>query len=461
MPEENEFIKEFECIGKWWFYGHNEEQYCGTLQFNIKNGGELILTKEDAFDLKNLWLQKPFIIQGYSNIGDVTLFDCKLISTRGSIGKLSTITLKSNEGIIGAHFANKDEILIQFLAINYSYLSKWCDSFGIIPLEILFTNWDKEEIKFTFKNESKLLTSGKGYSIFLYNTIEKRGIINELKKQIEFEENPYIGIALDNKNNLEDYQEFSDSIQYFLTIAIREQVFPLFIVGKTESNKQIKYFKKLPKTNEFSSFLVPNFSFSDIRDNMKECMEKWLANKEKLNSVCELYFSSLNSKFNSELRFLYVIQAVEALHRTILEKNKYIEDEEYRKEEGLYNKFISIVEQEDIDSSFKDSLRDKLKYENEYSLRKRLKDLLKENLELINARKSMMTDEIDDFIGRVVDTRDYYTHHDEDLKDRILIGEKLKHASKVLTALIEIVLMSTMGLSFEKIKELRKNQHPL
>jgi hypothetical protein len=461
MSEEYEFIRELECIGKWWLPEKDEEQLCGALKFNSTSGGklELVLQPDNHIDINPV--QDSVTLFGHTNIGDITLFDCKLGKRDASVGTLSTAIFEFNEGIIGTHISNKEDILMRMLAVNFLYLNAWCDSYGVKPEEVFFSFVKKKE-EFSFKlPQPFLLAKSNDYEVYLIADNKRSFSLTDTSKQIIFEETPYVEILLQDKNTLKDYQEFVNSIQCFLTLAVREQVFPLFVTGVTTDGQRIKYFHRLSATHDFSTFLVANFALSDIQENIKEYFQNWLDNRDKLNSACELYFSSLNENLNPELRFLYLIQAVEALHRTVFEENKYISDEEYRKDGGLYDKFIKTVEQKDTTPDFKDSLKHKLKYENEYSLRKRLKGMLNKNLELINARKVIINGAIDTFIEKVMDTRDYYTHHDEDLKDRILKGKELEHAVKVLTALVEIILIFKAGFSNEKIKELRRTTHPL
>jgi hypothetical protein len=83
-------------------------------------------------------------------------------------------------------------------------------------------------------------------------------------------------------------------------------------------------------------------------------------------------------------------------------------------------------------------------------------------LGIINIQETIVKkEERNAFIEEIVDTRNYYTHLDNDLKDKILKGEELERAVKVLEALIEIALMSETGISMEEIKKLRQYPHIL
>ncbi len=82
----------------------------------------------------------------------------------------------------------------------------------------------------------------------------------------------------------------------------------------------------------------------------------------------------------------------------------------------------------------KASLKERLKYENGYSLMKRLKELFapypeKESLEANP-----------DFSNGVVDTRNYLTRYTDELKEKALHGPRLLKANEDLRALLTSLL---------------------
>ena len=463
MPKDKEFLKEFECGGQWWLPTDKRRKLSGTLKFDIEKGGSLKLEGDKKHTWNLATISKNLVIFGTTDKGEISLFNCKFKKSKDSINELSNILFECEEGIIGAHISNMDSILIRSLNVSFSYLSKWGDSFGVSNREFLISFVrEKEEFSFKFP-QPLLLAQGNGYKIYLEAKTEKSFSFTDMSKQIIFSEIPYIDILLQGKNTFKDYQDFIKSIQYFLTPAVREQVFPLIVTGVTSDSKQLTFFSRLFSTPVSESLLVANFALSDIQENIKEYLQNWLDNRDELNSACGLYFSSLDKNINPELRFLYLIQAVEGLHRAIYKDDKYMTDEEYRKEGGLYETFIKVIP-DSISPDFKQSLKDgKLYYANEYSLKKRLKEMLDDTyIDIINIRKTIVKkEELDGFIDKIVKTRNYYVHQDKELKDKILKGEELERAIEALKASTEIVLISEMGISVEEIKELRRTLHPL
>jgi hypothetical protein len=94
------------------------------------------------------------------------------------------------------------------------------------------------------------------------------------------------------------------------------------------------------------------------------------------------------------------------------------------------------------------SLKSRIKYGNEFSLRTRLNKIFaeyQENLiEFIENKNA--------FIEKVIDTRNYLTHYDK--KEKAAIGEELDPIIQKLKILLKICLLTELGFSSEEIKKL-------
>jgi hypothetical protein len=102
----------------------------------------------------------------------------------------------------------------------------------------------------------------------------------------------------------------------------------------------------------------------------------------------------------------------------------------------------------ELSDEFKVSLREKMKWFNEYSLRKRLKELLCRNWGIYRPYVGILNE----FVGAVVDTRNYHTHYGEELEERAKSGNDLFIITEKLKMILEICLLVEMGISDEKIK---------
>ncbi len=281
-----------------------------------------------------------------------------------------------------------------------------------------------------------------------------------LPKEVNLKHTAFIKIKPSKSLHFNDYQDVCYHIQNFLSLAIGKAVFPIIIKGKSErcSTKSQNGKAIYPDifiyyaTNilfETSSKIHPFdmlFTFRDISDRFEDILKNWFEKSEILKPVYNLYFGTLyNPQMYLQHQFLSLIQAVEAYHRRKF-GGKYLSDEDY---ETIYSKFKEIIDELNIETSFKDALKSKLKYGNEFSLRKRLKDLF---VKYQDITQNFIKDEYN-FINKVVDTRNYLTHYDKKLRN-IADGKDLYRIIQKLKTVLQICLLYELGFDKEEIKSL-------
>ena len=133
------------------------------------------------------------------------------------------------------------------------------------------------------------------------------------------------------------------------------------------------------------------------------------------------------------------MQAIESFHRATM-NGKYLDDDAW---EPHKNKLLNEIPVE-LEDSFKSSLKSRLRYGNEYSLRKRIQELLKLfQEETVN--KLLFSKKY--FTGILVDTRNFLTHYDDSMEEEILNGEHLYWATIRLRILLFALLLRELGLN--------------
>jgi hypothetical protein len=141
--------------------------------------------------------------------------------------------------------------------------------------------------------------------------------------------------------------------------------------------------------------------------------------------------------------FLAIIQSIEFYHRNFF-NDEYVPAEEYRND--LYNILLTSIPM-DTPRDFKESLKRKLLYLNEYSLRKRLK-------ELIEIKLSFLKDNFnkpDEIINSAVDTRNYLIHRNEDEKYKSKSGIALSNLTNQLKYTFVCCLLLELGFNEKSI----------
>jgi len=282
-----------------------------------------------------------------------------------------------------------------------------------------------------------------------------------VQKEATIKQKTEIKVETSEDKPFEDYRKIMYHIQNFLTLGITKLVHPLAIKGITEVNKEmindktlyppVEIFYRLSDILKAPKTLPPFdmlFTFKDISGRFESFLRNWFEKLDLLEPIYDLYFGTLyNPRMYLEHRFLSLIQAIESFHQRIY-GGEYLSDENYKK---VYDTLVNAIPN-GVKIDFKESLENKLKYGNEFSLRKRLKEIFDKYQEILN----VFIENKNTFIEKVVDTRNYQTYHDEDLKERSASGKKLYHLTQKLKILLEICLLTELGFSSEEIKGLYK-----
>ena len=117
------------------------------------------------------------------------------------------------------------------------------------------------------------------------------------------------------------------------------------------------------------------------------------------------------------------------------------------KYEIVKNELNEYVKNSIMDSGQKDSWENKIKYGNEVSLRRRLKDLIR-YLSDFNITQKIINDNRDEFIDNVVGLRNYYTHYSKDDNPDIYNVIDLSFNLKLL---IELCILNELNFDKEFI----------
>ncbi len=142
------------------------------------------------------------------------------------------------------------------------------------------------------------------------------------------------------------------------------------------------------------------------------------------------------------VRFLSLLQALEGLHRALF-SGTYMDPEQYKVvKDALVDAIPNIVS-----ADHRASLKTKIRYGNEISLRKRLNDLAGRlddavRIQILGSK---------DVPQNWVDTRNYYTHWDEELRSKILTDEAMYEASVRLTNFLRALYLHQVGVPTETL----------
>ncbi len=449
-------IEKFEYKGIWWLPDKPEEQISGTLRFAAAEGAvlELIGSFKDLQDMNKIL--EPEIILGISSNGkNITLYKCFETKSTISFPGFQTSSFYGNVVFVGVHFQKAEEIKFNNLSIHYLHLDEWINTSGF---DIKYLR-EENEIIIKYKLPEPFQATISDELKILINFRSEGSTFSYFQKEATIKQTTEIEVETPEAKPFEDYIKIMYQIQNFLTLGITEPVYPLAIDGITEENREmindknpyprVEIFYTLPDIPQSPKTLHPSdmlFTFEDISSRFDSFLRNWFEKVDLLEPVYDLYFGTLyNPRMYSEQKFLSLVQAIESFHQRT-HGGEYLSVEEYK---PVYDTLVNAIP-DWVSSDLKCRLMEYLKYGREFSLRKRLKEIIyiyQDNIDRFIGNKNA-------FIENVVDTRNYQTHHDEDLKERAASGEELYRLTQKLKVLLEVCLLRELGFSSDEIKGL-------
>lgn len=168
-------------------------------------------------------------------------------------------------------------------------------------------------------------------------------------------------------------------------------------------------------------------------------LARWFELYESVAMPSQLALSVLNSdRLWLHVEFLSLMQALEGLHRALL-PGTYTSTESFEAiKRALWNAIPT-----DVPPDHRDSLRSRIKYGNEISLRKRL-DALAQRLN--ESLRQQILGAVGLFPQSWVETRNYYTHWDEGSRGSVLDGPAMHRAGVRLKHLLRALYLDVAGV---------------
>lgn len=447
-----------EYSGLWWLPSRPDNKVAGTLTFSNQDGIELKLigSLEDIEGLNNIH-QRHSVIWGItSDAKSITLSGCYAAGFRMGLPGFVSRDYWIHLCFIDIHLT-EEQLHFKRLVVSYSRLIDWVRTSG------LTVTWyenepSKRQFNYNLPEEIKAITT-KGTVSIDFSLNVKGDFFDEmrLRQSISME------IEADGEYEFDDLLlRYIRPFQNFLTLATTK---PNSVVSVQVYSKHNSYEKHdgtgvverpieaiFPQRHiepKPDKLLLPDymlFTLHDISD-FKETIERWLNISEELDSVCDLFFGVIyNSSMYLEQEFLNVVQAVESYHRRRM-KNKVLPKNEHK---ACVEAILSKVPDE-----YRDWLKELLNHSNEPRLRHRLSELFdKADIVL-----SPLVSNKEEFVKKVANTRNYNTHYDQHLKDKVAKGRELALLTAQLSYMLQACFLLELGFSREKCAEVfRRNQ---
>jgi hypothetical protein len=187
------------------------------------------------------------------------------------------------------------------------------------------------------------------------------------------------------------------------------------------------------------------FPFADIKDLASALTENWLVSLPVLGPVYDLLFGTLFGQDSFvQSKFLSLTQALESFHRRTV-GGTYVDLDKF----ATIRQLLENALPKSICAPLRRKLQDVIEYANEYSLRKRLKDLFgtltSRTIQMLKIADVAAT------LNLIVDARNYLTHLDEDSKISLNKDIVAMHSmNERLTALLFILILKRLGMDEDR-----------
>jgi len=443
-----------------WREDKPDKRLQGELEYGPTSGANADLYGHlyDSFDDKTLL--ERFTLHGLNfKNKPFSLFNSLICGGEMHLPGGTSCKITSVFGVVGGHYRSPEEILFKKVEVQFTGLVEWTCITGIgikvdenpRSLTVTYKIPATIELGKIGSFSARLQISGNAQPDFHSFDIKENCTFVLEAEQMQ----PYLA-----------FEEYIYAFQLFLSLAIQHPVRALQIIGNIDKPREIiqeipvfeefLIIRKISKSDWEDDKLIPQFllfNLHDLRPSPAAIFERFVERKEKLRAAIDLYFSTIyNEAGLPRVEFLTLAQSLEAYHRAAM-PGKYESDETYKN--GLRTKFWNVVPTPpEIDADFRTALANKLNYLNEFSLRKRLKELALKHATVLQD----FIGTADDFSGIVSDLRNKLTHPGEGNEKPDKDYRKLIRFSEMMALLLEVCFLDEIGFTQEAINEIIINR---
>lgn len=432
--------------GEWWLPDTPEIKLKGDIDYGPTKGALLSLHGQLHTGLT------PFTVWGETVNGKIiSLFDCHTKNMTLHFGGSSISVISSYFGVVCGHFKSADEMMFAKVIVQMSYLFEWANTTGI---NVLFDD------------------SGNGCQVIQKPVPDiSLGVVGDCKLALQFLSRiePNSGnVRLSEKCNftvetsvLASFGLFEDIVkrfQHFVALGIGHPVYVLSTKARidipmedyegSDIYEEYEIFHKLSMAEENNRDSIHNMQFSldDLKPEPSIFIHRFFERYSFIGTVSSLYFSTIYyPEMMLSQRFLTLAFAIEGYHRAVV-GGKYQDDDQYH--DGLMKTFLESIP-ENLSSDYRDSLENKLTHLNDFSLRKRVKDICVKFQTILHD----FLGDAAEFAGSIAVERNRLTHPAS--------GEVMKTASDLkiqwlktqqLALLLEVCILYEAGFNEEQLK---------
>lgn len=444
--------------GYWWIPEDPARRYPGRLSYDPKDGARLeLLFEEDTPSFTSATEDYP-LVHGVTKSGrDITLVNCYVIGDRWSTVGISALTIFGHLALDGFHLPSAESANIRSISATVPFLSTWLGTTGIdITHGKDFNDFDiayrqvspliariapSMELEISVRPASVPGGGGLGTEVTIRENIwlslkperpqPYHDLLNALHVAFDF----FTFVCMD-LCSAEDIQLEADF--HSRTLTNGATVYP-----RAHFHYMPVYSPKKQRTPHPMDLLL---KWSDLSRHFEPILARWFETARQLKSVRVLYLSALYGDHPYvENKFLAMCQAAEAFHRRF-RCGDYMDPDQYENE--VLPLMIERIPT-DLPRDLAEVMQQRFEYLNEFSLGRRLKDLVAENKEIILE----FVPNIKDVLRAIVETRNQFTHFSAKNMQTDISGETILYYVYVLRMIVDLSVLKESGMPADLLRK--------
>ena len=451
-PMEIEFDKPLDEPGRFWLPNDPSKAVPGRFKYDPTSGITLELTAELIPGKYGGSPEEHTVIHGQLMPGTfVTIADAFVTNRKFGSGGRGPVTITANRALFGRHVESIEQMVIKSCSICLAGLNEW------LGIKLLSTEdkmdegkWIGLDVHYRQPPGIKVELPNAGSTLFIKVKVCRHFSRNgmELGYQV------YFDIVADDSIPLSQIHDISWSLQCLMALMIGQvpathwmSVTPFLSDEESNDENECFFLYHQRADVKIKSIYAPEMllPYQIAKADFPVIVNKWFARTDQTKLATNIYFSSLLQQSPTiEIRFLAAMQAIESYHRSLGEGN-YMEPKLY---DAIWPKIAAQLPLE-IKDDHRQSLKKRLEYGNEYSQRKRLLSMLDKMPEPL--RKEITGGNLTRFVGKVVDTRNYFTHYDLASKEKSWASKDVINAATRLRILFVASIFHDLGLADEAL----------
>jgi hypothetical protein len=409
---------ELRVRGQWWLPSNPDRRYDGEVEF-IEGVGVRLLLEAGSIG----WGTRPGIVLGEADDGrKVTLYRLWF----GNTWNLDEY--RAEAAFVGLHFAALREVSFQNLDVSYPGLQSFWAGLGCEQRDSTFT-----------------LPSGMTMSL-VEGTASAGGVPPRC-----------VQLNAGTRAHFQEWRRAEMLLSQFLTLAMNRHAVPTDVRFGNGAATAVAYFTGMRAGPvDVQPAVGRSLIWSRNTRNLGEYVSNWCGRQFDLCVVYSLYASAMPLHFATvQSQFISLMQALEAYCRASRRTNaEYLKDgdvfEHVRK--ALTGTLDGIC---GLDSDFKEAVRTKLKYANEWSLRKRMKDLVMGYEACLQTEGTYIAVPVD----RMVEVRNALTHPSPVAASTAPNPRELARLAYFAKLLVEMCLLREIGMGDADIARALRDEY--